>query len=219
MAELVFNTGPMDCGKSTLALQMDYTQSAHGRRGRLFTRQDRSGKAAVTSRLGLAHEAFEVDDEFDFWTFVIRELTSGKRVDYLICDEAQFYSPEQVEQLARIVDELQIDTYAFGILSDFRTKLFPGSQRLIELADRTETLPLGPLCWCGERGTHNARTSGGEMITEGSQVAVGDTSGADGEAEISYEVLCRQHHRRKVTKAKAKATLSPEPLPFDNDSW
>lgn len=216
MADLVFHTGPMDCGKSTLALQMDYTQSAHGRQGRLFTRQDRSGKAAVTSRLGLAHAALEVDDAFDFWTFVIRELTSGKRVDYLICDEAQFYTREQIEQLARIVDELQIDTYAFGILSDFKTRLFPGSQRLVELADRVETLPLGPLCWCGNKGTHNARTIDGEMVTEGSQVAVGDTSG---EAEISYEVLCRMHHRRKVTKAKAKATLSPEPLPFDNDSW
>ncbi|SDL74822.1 thymidine kinase [Tessaracoccus oleiagri] len=216
MAELVFHTGPMDCGKSTLALQMDYTQSQHGRKGRLFTRQDRSGRPAVTSRLGLAREALEVDDSFDFWTFVIRELTTGKRVDYLICDEAQFYLSEQVDQLARIVDELQIDVYAFGILSDFRTKLFPGSQRLVELADRTETLPLGPLCWCGQKGTHNARTIGGQMVTEGSQVAVGDTVGDD---EIRYEVLCRLHHRRKVTKAKAKATLSPDPLPFDNEDW
>ncbi|RRD47405.1 thymidine kinase [Tessaracoccus sp. OH4464_COT-324] len=216
MAELVFHTGPMDCGKSTLALQMDYTQSAHGRKGRLFTRQDRSGRPAVTSRLGLSQEALEVEDEFNFWTFVIRELTTGKRIDYLICDEAQFYHPEHIEQLARIVDELQIDVYAFGILADFRTQLFPGSRRLVELADRTETLPLGPLCWCGQRGTHNARTVGGQMVTEGSQIAVGDTLGL---GEIRYEVLCRLHHRRKVTKALAKATLSPDPLPFDNEDW
>lgn len=206
----------MDCGKSTLALQMDYTQSAHGRKGRLFTRQDRSGRPAVTSRLGLSQEALEVEDEFNFWTFVIRELTTGKRIDYLICDEAQFYHPEHIEQLARIVDELQIDVYAFGILADFRTQLFPGSRRLVELADRTETLPLGPLCWCGQRGTHNARTVGGQMVTEGSQIAVGDTLGL---GEIRYEVLCRLHHRRKVTKALAKATLSPDPLPFDNEDW
>lgn len=216
MAELVFHTGPMDCGKSTLALQMDYTQSAHGRKGRLFTRQDRSGRAVVSSRLGLVHEALEVDDEFDFWTFVIHELTTAKRVDYLICDEAQFYSSAQIDQLARIVDELQIDVYSFGILADFRTQLFPGSKRLVELADRMETLPLGPLCWCGQRGTHNARTRGGEMVVEGSQVEVGDTLGED---VVRYEVLCRLHHRRKVTKAKAKATLSPEPLPFDNEGW
>jgi len=206
----------MDCGKSTLALQMDYTQSVHGRKGRLFTQQDRSGDSAVTSRLGLAREALEVDEAFDFWMFVIRELTTGKRVDYLICDEAQFYTGEQIDQLARIVDELQIDVYTFGILADFRTKLFPGSQRLVELADRTETLPIGPLCWCGQRGTHNARTRNGEMVTEGSQVVVGDTTG---EHEVGYEVLCRLHHRRRVTKAKARATLSPEPLPFGNDDW
>ena len=218
MAELVFHTGPMDCGKSTLALQMDYTQSRHGRQGRLFTRTDRSGRPAVTSRLGLSSEAFEVEDDFNFWTFVIRELTHAKRIDYLICDEAQFYLSEQIDQLARIVDELQIDVYAFGILADFRTKLFPGSQRLIELADRTETLPLGPLCWCGNKGTHNARTVDGKMVTEGSQVEVGDTADG-GEQVIRYEVLCRMHHRRKVTKAMAQATLSPEPLPFDNDSW
>ena len=168
--------------------------------------------------MGLSSEAFEVEDDFNFWTFVIRELTHAKRIDYLICDEAQFYLSEQIDQLARIVDELQIDVYAFGILADFRTKLFPGSQRLIELADRTETLPLGPLCWCGNKGTHNARTVDGKMVTEGSQVEVGDTADG-GEQVIRYEVLCRMHHRRKVTKAMAQATLSPEPLPFDNDSW
>ena len=212
MAELVFHTGPMDCGKSTLALQLDYTQSTHGRQGRVFTSQDRAGEGVIASRLGLSAPALEVDEGFDFWRYIIAELTSGKRVDYIICDEAQFYSSGHIDQLARIVDELQLDVYAFGILSDFRTRLFPGSQRLIELADRVESLPLGPLCWCGARGTHNARTVDGLMVTEGSQVVVGDT--ADG-GEVRYEVLCRAHHRRRVTARKAKATLSPDTLPFD----
>lgn len=211
MAELVFHTGPMDCGKSTLALQLHHTQSTHGRRGEVFTRDDRSGEPQVTSRLGLAAPATEVDDEFDFWTHVIRQLTSGGRLDYLVCDEAQFYTDAHVEQLARIVDELQIDVYAFGILADFRTHLFPGSARLVELADRVETLPLGPLCWCGARGTHNARTVDGLMVVEGSQVVVGDT---DGQHTVRYEVLCRAHHRRRMTKLRAQATLAPEPLPF-----
>ena len=187
MAELVFHTGPMDCGKSTLALQLDYTQSTHGRKGRVFTSQDRAGAGLITSRLGLSVQAIEVDEGFDFWRYVIGELTTGKRVDYIVCDEAQFYTRDHIDQLARIVDELQLDVYAFGILADFRTTLFPGSQRLVELADRVETLPLGPLCWCGARGTHNARTVDGLMVTEGSQVVVGDT--ADG-GEVRYEVLC-----------------------------
>ncbi len=212
MAELVFHTGPMDCGKSTLALQLDYTQSTHGRKGRVFTSQDRAGEGLITSRLGLSVQAIEVDEGFDFWHYVIGELTSGHRVDYIVCDEAQFYTRDHIDQLARIVDELQLDVYAFGILADFRTTLFPGSQRLVELADRVETLPLGPLCWCGAKGTHNARTVDGLMVTEGSQVVVGDT--AEG-GEVRYEVLCRAHHRRRMTAFRAKATLSPDPLPFD----
>lgn len=214
MAELVFHTGPMDCGKSTLALQLDYTQSTHGRKGRVFTSQDRAGAGLITSRLGLSVQAIEVDEGFDFWRYVIGELTTGKRVDYIVCDEAQFYTRDHIDQLARIVDELQLDVYAFGILADFRTTLFPGSQRLVELADRVETLPLGPLCWCGARGTHNARTVDGLMVTEGSQVVVGDT--AEG-GEVRYEVLCRAHHRRRMTAFRAKATLSPDPLPFDQE--
>ena len=216
MAELVFHTGPMDCGKSTLALQLDYTQSTHGRQGRVFTSQDRAGEGVIASRLGLSAPALEVDEGFDFWRYIIAELTSGKRVDYIICDEAQFYSAGHIDQLARIVDELQLDVYAFGILSDFRTRLFPGSQRLIELADRVESLPLGPLCWCGARGTHNARTVDGLMVTEGSQVVVGDTASG---GEVRYEVLCRAHHRRRMTATRAKATLSPDPLPFDPENF
>ncbi len=210
MAELVFHTGPMDCGKSTLALQFDHTQSTHGRQGCVFTCFDRSGVARITSRIGIERDAIQVDADLDFWRFVIAELIAGRRIDYLVCDEAQFYTSEQIEQLARIVDELQIDVYTFGILADFKTRLFPGSQRLVELADRVETLPLGPLCWCGAKGTHNARTVGGLMVTEGSQVVVGDT----GAGEVRYEVLCRAHHRRRMTASRAKATLGSDPLPF-----
>ena len=78
------------------------------------------------------------------------ELSAGERVDYLVCDEAQFYTAEQIDQLARIVDDLAVDVLAVGILTDFRTRLFPGSQRLVELADRMELAAgAAPLCWCG----------------------------------------------------------------------
>ncbi|OYO02300.1 thymidine kinase [Enemella evansiae] len=222
MADLVFFTGPMDCGKSTLALQLDHTQRVGGRAGLLCTSQDRSGAAQISSRLGLVEPAVEVSADLDFWTHVVHALTGGARIDYLICDEAQFYTAVQIDQLARIVDELSIDVYAFGILSDFRTQLFPGSKRLVELADRIETPQVQPLCWCGQQATHNARTVDGRMVTEGSQVVVGDTTSeiaAAGEPapEVGYEVLCRRHHRRRMTRAVAQATLSPEPLPFGSD--
>ena len=74
--------------------------------------------------------------------YVVDHLTGGERIDYLVCDETQFYTAEQVDQLARIVDELQIDVFAVGILTDFQTRLFPGSQRLVELCDRIEMLQV-----------------------------------------------------------------------------
>ena len=214
MAELQFFTGTMDSGKSTLALQTNHNHAARGRIGRIFTTHDRAGEAMISSRLGLTHDALEVDERFDFWRYVVDELTHGARIDYLICDEAQFYTGFQIEQLAKVVDELQIDVFAFGILSDFRTALFEGSRRLVELADRMHVLQVEALCWCGKRATHNARTVNGEMITEGEVIVVGDVEGGP-PAEISYEVLCRSHHRRGMTAARARAvSMIAEPLPF-----
>ncbi len=216
VAELHFFTGTMDSGKSTLALQTNHNHAARGREGRIFTAHDRAGVATLSSRLGLTHEAIEVPEGFDFWTYVVRSLTAGARIDYIICDEAQFYAPDQIDQLAKIVDELQIDVFAFGILTDFRTRLFPGSARLVELADRMNVLQVEALCWCGKRATHNARTEDGAMITEGEQVVVGDVDLLhEAPAEVAYEVLCRQHHRRRLTAARARAvSLAAEPLPF-----
>src|SRR6476469_4952195 len=151
----------MDCGKSTLALQFDYTQAGAGRRGRLFTSQDRAGEATISSRLGLERPAVEVSPEFDFWLYLVAQLTAGERIDYL-----------------------GVDVFAVGILTDFRTLLFPGSRRLVELADRIETLQVRSLCWCGKRATHNARTVDGRMVTEGAQVVVGDTV-PDGDGGLS----------------------------------
>ena len=216
MAELHFFTGTMDSGKSTLALQTNHNHAARGRSGRIFTTHDRAGESILSSRLGLVHDAIEVGSDFDFWRYVVDSLTAGARIDYLICDEAQFYTPYQIDQLAKVVDELQIDVFAFGILSDFRTRLFAGSARLVELADRMNVLQVEALCWCGKRATHNARTEDGVMVVEGEVIVVGDVDSNDGPpAEVAYEVLCRQHHRRRMTAARAKAVaISPEPLPF-----
>jgi len=217
VAELQYFTGTMDSGKSTLALQTHHNHAARGRAGRIFTSHDRAGAATLSSRLGLRLEAVEVAPGLDFWAYVVDSLTRGARIDYLICDEAQFYAPAQIDQLARVVDELQVDVFAFGILTDFRTSLFPGSSRLVELADRVHVLQVEALCWCGKRATHNARTEDGEMVTEGDVVVVGDVDDADtgSPADVGYEVLCRQHHRRRMTASRARAvSMIGEPLPF-----
>ncbi len=214
MAELVFFSGTMDCGKSTLALQTDHNHSSRGRAGLVFTQMDRAGTSVLSSRLGLSVDAIEVEPAVDLRRVVVDHLSAGGRLDYLICDEAQFYTPGQIEQLAEVVDEFGIDVYAFGITTDFRTKLFPGSARLIELADRVEVLQVAALCWCGRRGTHQARTVDGAIVREGDQVVVGDVDGA-GAGQVAYEVLCRDHHRRGVTAAHAgREHQSRDPLPF-----
>ncbi|MER7172451.1 thymidine kinase [Streptomyces mesophilus] len=212
MPELVFFSGTMDCGKSTLALQLVHNRSNRGLKGVIFTRDDRAGEGKISSRLGLVSDAVEAGPGFDPYAYVVGELSSGGKVDYVIVDEAQFLAPEQIDQLARIVDDLELDVFAFGITTDFRTKLFPGSQRLIELADRVETLQVEAMCWCGARATHNARTVGGEMVVDGEQVVVGDVNRPA--ADVGYEVLCRRHHRRRMTSASAQAgALSPDVLP------
>jgi thymidine kinase len=211
MPELVFFSGTMDCGKSTLALQIEHNRSARGLTGMIFTRDDRAGEGKLSSRLGLVTDAVEVEDGQDLYAYLVDHLSRGGRADYVIADEAQFLVPEQIDQLARVVDDLGLDVYAFGITTDFRSKLFPGSQRLVELADRVEVLQVEALCWCGARATHNARTVNGEMVVEGAQVVVGDVNQAD---DIGYEVLCRRHHRRRMTAGTARAAaLSPDVLP------
>ncbi len=218
MAELHFFTGTMDSGKSTLALQTNHNHRARGRVGQIFTAHDRAGEATLSSRLGLTHEAVEVGAGFDFWRHAVDTLTQGGRMDYLICDEVQFYAAVQIDQLAKVVDELQLDVFAFGILTDFRTVLFPGSARLVELADRMHVLQVEALCWCGRRATHNARTEDGEMVLDGEVVVVGDVERrreAGPEPVVAYEVLCRAHHRRGLTAARARAvSLIPETLPY-----
>jgi thymidine kinase len=208
VAELVFFSGTMDCGKSTLALQLDHNHAARGRVGLIFSRNDRAGDSRLSSRLGLEVAAREVHDVTDFWSEIVDERMRGTPVDYLVCDEAQFYSPTQVEQLARLVDEVEIDVFAFGITADFRTRLFPGSARLIELADRVEVLQVQSLCWCGARATHNARTVDGWMVVEGAQVVLGNTEA--GASQVGYEVLCRRHHMRRMTSMSARALARSE---------
>jgi thymidine kinase len=212
MAELIYYCGTMDSGKSTLALQTAHNHQSRGRTGLIFTNNDRAGIGVISSRLGLSSPAIEVTPVMDLHRLVVDQLSMGERIDYIICDEAQFYESVQIDQLARIVDGLSIDVFAFGILADFRTKLFPGSARLVELADRVNTLQVEALCWCGSRATHNARTVGGVMVVEGEQVVVGDVSTG---ADVAYEVLCRRHHMRQVTaRVSGAAHTSSIPLPF-----
>jgi thymidine kinase len=202
-AHLTFFHGPMDCGKSTLALQVDHNQSRQGRHGMLVTQGDRSAAPKISSRVGLSREAIEIDAGTDLRLLVRRRWADGHRVDYLIVDEAQFLTAVQVDQLAELVDESHVDVYAFGLTTDFRTRLFPGTQRLLEVADDIQRVQVEVLCWCGLPGLLNARVVDGAMVRSGETVVVADTAPADLPGDdalpspaVRYRVLCRRHYVR-----------------------
>ena len=118
--------------------------------------------------------------------------------EFLVCDEAQFYTIDQCDQLAKVVDELGIDVYAFGLISDFRGLLFDGTKRLLEIADQRVEMQVEARCWCGSRANNNARLVNGVIVYEGETVVVGDTDKTTSEPlfgdDVRYELLCRKHY-------------------------
>ncbi|WP_353651462.1 thymidine kinase [Nakamurella sp. A5-74] len=192
---LKFFYGPMDCGKSLLALQLDYNRSRRGQHGLLLTKMDRSHEPRISSRIGVTKAAVEVAEGTNLGDLVRQSWADGTRVDYLIVDEAQFFTEQQIEQMAQLVDDTQIDVYAFGIATDFLGRMFPGSRRLFELADEATPLQVEVLCWCGRPGRFNSRIIDGQVARAGEQVVVADTVTAAGTTQVHYQVLCRQHYR------------------------
>lgn len=188
-----FFYGPMDCGKSTLALQIDHNYARQGRHGLLLTRLDRSGLPQISSRIGIARDAIEFDDSTDLRILVREHWAHRHQVDYLVVDEAQFLSPEQVDQLAELADDVAVDVYCFGLTTDFQGRLFPGSRRLFELADDLVAVQVEVLCWCGLPARFNARIKSGRLVRKGDTVVVADT--ARDEDAVHYRVLCRRHYR------------------------
>jgi thymidine kinase len=193
----------MGSGKSTLALQIHHNLSRRHQRGALLSQFDRDG-ARVSSRLGVSVDAIEVTPDLDLHHFALKTAGQFGRLDYLVCDEVQFYTPAQADQLARVVDDLGADVYAFGLITDFRGVLFDGTKRFLELADERVQLHVEARCWCGSRATHNARLVNGIVVYEGDVVVVGDTDASPdatplfGEV-VTYELLCRSHYRTGVT--------------------
>ena len=191
MAELRFYFGTMGSGKSTMALQFHHNLSERGLVGLLCSRLDRE-TGSVSSRLGVSAMAVEVEPTLDLYELAVDERERLGRLDYLVCDEAQFYGRLQIEQLAAVVDDLGADVYAFGLLTDFRGRLFEGTTRLLELADTREELQVQARCWCGRPATHNARLVGGVQVHEGDTIVV-DGTNLTGEAEVTYDLRCRLH--------------------------
>ena len=198
MGVLRFSFGTMGSGKSTLALQIHHNLSRRNKKGMLLTQLDRAG-AVVSSRLGASSDALEVEPGLDVHHLASEFARLHGRLDYLVCDETHFYQPAQADQLASVVDDLDADVYAFGLITDFRGLLFDSTRRLLEIADERVQLQVEARCWCGARATHNARLVNGVIVYEGEVVVVGDTQLSPDQPlfgdQVRYELLCRRHYR------------------------
>jgi thymidine kinase len=185
VAKLYFRYGAMNSGKSTGLLQAAYNYEERGQRVLLAKPAvDTKGDRDIVSRLGVTRQ---VDLVFAPDTDVRALVASAGASDpvrplaCLLVDEAQFLTPDQVDDLLRIAVLDEVPVIAYGIRTDFRTEAFPGSRRLLEVAHSLEELKT--ICRCGRKAVFNARVVDGAFVFDGSQVAI------DG-ADVTYESLC-----------------------------
>lgn len=192
MAKLDFRYGAMGSSKSANILMVRYNYEERGQYAILLKPRtdDRDGEHKIQSRIGLSAPAEYVDDFLKeiskLWNGKETEyLYHGKKVNAILVDEAQFLSPEEVDTLSDIVDFYEIPVLCYGLRTDFLNHLFPGSRRLMEIADVIEEVPT--VCWCGKRAQCNTRYSNGKIVREGAQIMLGSNE--------SYVALCRKHYK------------------------
>lgn len=189
MAKLYFRYGAMNSGKSTNLLQAAYNYEERHQQVLLAKPQiDTKGDTDIVSRLGVRRPVdFVISPDDDLWDLLASERASleratGKPLNCLLVDEAQFLTESQVDDLLRIAILADVPVLAYGIRTDFQTIAFPGSRRLLEIAHSLEELKT--ICRCGRKAVFNTRTIGGVYIFDGDQVAIED--GGD----VVYESLC-----------------------------
>ncbi len=196
MAKLYFKYGAMGSSKTAQALITKYNYEENDMTVWLIkpATDDRDGPSVVRSRIGLKADAESVSATADLY-----QLYLERRTDVVIVDECQFLHPDQIDQLRRIVDELEIPALCFGLRTDFRTKLFPGSQRLFELADSIQEIKT--ICDCGAKATVNARIVNGCVVTEGEQVLIGGNESYIAMCHRCYMRAIRDHRRVRLHSA------------------
>jgi len=185
VAQLYFYYSSMNAGKSTALLQSAYNYEERNMRPFIMSAalDDRYGLGKVTSRIGLAAEAQLFNAKDDLYS-ILKIENLKKPLDCILIDESQFLSREQVKQLTLVVDQLNIPILCYGIRTDFRGELFPGSQYLLAWADKL--VELKTVCYCGRKATMVVRMDGdGMVIKDGDQVVIGGND--------QYQSLCRRH--------------------------
>ena len=193
MAKLYFKYGAMGSSKTAQALITKYNYEENGLQVWLIkpSADKRDGEDILRSRIGLEAKVQVIPPEMNVYQEFCREKAG--RCDVIIVDECQFMTPAQIDQLRAIVNDYEIPVMCFGLRTDFLTKLFPGSMRLVEIADNIEEIKT--ICDCGAKATVNARIDGeGHIVTEGAQVLLGGND--------SYIAMCHRCWVRGVQEKK-----------------
>jgi len=189
LAQLYFYYSAMNAGKSTSLLQSSYNYRERGMNTYVLTAgiDDRSGIGKVSSRIGIESDA-HIFNENDDLAEMIGKVHQQNKQHCILIDESQFLSKEQVRQLTYVVDILGIPVLCYGIKTDFKGELFPGSQYLLAWADKL--IELKTICHCGRKANMILRMDGnGNVLHEGAQVEIGGNE--------SYVSVCRKHFRKE----------------------
>ena len=184
MAKLYFRYGAMGSSKTANALMVNYNYYERGSNPILLKPklENRDGDTIIRSRIGLQAECRFVED---FIEEIGTDWELARTYDAVIVDEVQFLSVEQIDWLSDLVDYAEIPVICYGLRTDFQSKFFPGSMRLLEIADKIEEVKT--VCWCGRKAIINARIHDGKIVHDGAQVVMGGNE--------SYVALCRKHFK------------------------
>lgn len=202
MAKLYFYYSSMNAGKSTTLLQADFNYRERGMETMVWTAalDNRYGQGYVTSRIGLRAEAHKFAPETDLWDAISADH-QRRALACVLIDEAQFLSRQQVLQLARIADEVNVPVLCYGLRTDFAADLFPGSAALLGIADTL--VELKAVCHCGRKSTMNLRVDDeGRAVIDGQQTEIGGND--------RYVAMCRKHFMEARNESAAHAAFSLE---------
>ena len=196
MAKLYFKYGAMGSSKTAQALITKYNYEENDMKVWLIkpSADTRDGAAIIRSRIGLEAKCEIATPDTDIYERF--RATRMGACDVIIADECQFLTVEQIDQLRAIVNDFSVPELCFGLRTDFQTKLFPGSLRLMELADCIEEIKT--MCDCGAKATVNARISDGYIVTEGAQVVLGGNDSYIAMCHRCYVNGIREHKKIKL---------------------
>ena len=195
MAKLYFKYGAMGSSKTAQALTTKFNYEERGMSVWLIKPliDTRDGDGLLRSRIGLFSECEMIAPEADIFAMFEDKLNKEKKIDVIITDECQFFTPLQIDQMRRIVDECSVPVMCFGLRTDFKTKLFPGSSRLFEIADSIAEIKT--ICDCGSKATVNARFDAhGKLVTHGTQVIIGGNE--------RYLAMCHRCYSERLKKER-----------------